>query len=123
MVDYATRYPEVIPLKRTECETVARELITIFSHVGVPKEILSDCGADLTGALMQDLYHLLGVEPIMMSPYHPQTNGMVERFQSTMKGMLQKIISKFDYQWDRALPYVLFTYREVPNETTSFLPI
>ena len=72
---------------------------------------------------MQELYRLLGIKPIKTSPYHPQTNGMVEHLHSIMKGILRKVISKFDNQWDRELPYGLFSYREVPNEITSFSPI
>ena len=121
MVEYGTRYPEAIPLRQTDSQTIAAELMTIFSRVGVPKEILSDCGANLTSKLIKEL-RLLGVQPIQSSPYHPQTDGMVERFHSTMKTMLRKILTKFDMQWDKALPYILFAYREVPTETTGFSP-
>ena len=44
LVDYATRYPEAVPLKNAETETVAEALVNIFSRVGVPTEILSDQG-------------------------------------------------------------------------------
>ena len=39
--DYATRYPEAIPLKSIDAEHVAEELVVLFSRVGVPKEILT----------------------------------------------------------------------------------
>jgi len=42
LVDYATRYPEAVPLKNAETETVAEALVNIFSRVGVPMEVLSD---------------------------------------------------------------------------------
>ena len=122
IVDYETRYPEAIPLHQTDSQTIAAELMTIFSRIRVLKEILSDCGANLTSKLIKELYRLLGVQPIRTSPYHPQTDGMVERFHSTMKTMIRKILTKFDMQWDKALPYILFTYREVPTETTGFSP-
>ena len=117
MVDYGTQYPEAIPLRKTDSQTIAAELMTIFSRVGVLKEILSDCGTNLTSKLIKELYRLLGVQLIQTSPYHPQTNGMVERFQ-TRKTMLRKILTKFDMQWDKALPFI--TYREVPTEMTGF---
>ena len=44
--DYATRYPEGIPLKNTDAETVAEELLALFSRVGIPNEILTDQGLD-----------------------------------------------------------------------------
>ena len=79
MVDYGTRYPEAIPLCQTDSQTITAELMTIFSRFRGPKEILSDCGANCTSKLIKELYKLLGVQPIRTSPYHLQTDGMVER--------------------------------------------
>ena len=44
LVDFATRYPEAVPLKNIDTETVAEALVDIFSRLGVPEEILSDLG-------------------------------------------------------------------------------
>ena len=74
--DYATRFPEAIPLRSIDAETVAEELITIFSRFGIPGEILSDQGSNFMSELMQELYRLLKVHPIRTSPYHPQTDGL-----------------------------------------------
>lgn len=59
---------------------------------------------------------------LVSSPYHPQTNGLVERFNGTLKKMLKAYAVKEPSKWDKHLPYVLFAYREVPNETTGFSP-
>lgn len=120
--DYGSRYPEAIPLKSTDSKHVAEALIPFFSHVGIPQEILTDCGANFTSKLMKELYNLLGIHAIKTSPYHPQTDRLVERFNTTMKSMLRKVIQKFDKQWDKALPYLMFAYREVPQESTGFSP-
>ena len=45
VMDYATRYPEAVPLKDIQAETVAEALVNMFTRVGVPKEILSDQGS------------------------------------------------------------------------------
>lgn len=47
---------------------------------------------------------------------------MVERFNATLKSMLRKLLQKFNSQWDKALPYLFFTYREVPQAATGFSP-
>ena len=65
---------------------------------------------------------MLKIEPIRTSPYHPQTDGLVERFNSTLKSMLKKIAKDDPTEWDSWLPYLLFAYREVPNESTGFSP-
>lgn len=81
--DYATRYPEAIPLRRFTAVTVAEELMQLFARYGVPEEILTDQGTNFSAQLLKELYHLIGVKPIRTTPYHPQTDGLVERFNHT----------------------------------------
>ena len=120
--DYATRYPEAIALRSIDAEHVAEELIKVFSRVGVPQEILTDQGSNFTSQLLTELYRLLHVHPIRTSPYHPQTDGLVERFNQTLKTMLRKTATSDGKDWDKLLPYVLFAYREVPQTSTGFSP-
>ena len=51
-VDYATRYPEAIPLRTTNAKTVAEVLIQYFSRVGIPDEIVSDQGSNFMSKLL-----------------------------------------------------------------------
>ncbi|KAL5502710.1 hypothetical protein EMCRGX_G009525 [Ephydatia muelleri] len=61
LCDYTTRYPEAVPLKSIDAESVAEELIKIFATIGVPSEILTDQGANFTSQLLAELYkHLQG---------------------------------------------------------------
>ena len=71
--DFTTRYPEMVPLKSINAESVAEELIKVFARVGVPREILTDQEANFTSQLLAELYTLLQVHPIRISLYHPQT--------------------------------------------------
>ena len=88
--DYATRYPEAMPLRNIDAEHVAEELVKMFSRVGIPNEILTDQGSNFMSQLLAELYRLLHIQPIRTSPYHPQTDGLVERFNQTLKSMLRK---------------------------------
>lgn len=104
---------------------MAEELVTIFSRVGIPQEILTDQGANFTPHLLTELYRMLRVHPIRTTPYHPQTDGLVERFNQTLKHMLRKSMGKegkCEKDWDTLLPYLLFAYREVPQSSTGFSP-
>ena len=87
--DYSTRYPEAVPLKNIEAVTIAEELGKFFSRMGVPTEILTDQGSNFTSQLLKEVYRMLKIEPIRTSPYHPQTDGLVENFNSTLKSMLR----------------------------------
>ena len=120
--DYATRYPEAFPLRNTKARQVANCLIQLFSRVGVPKEILTDQGSNFTSKSLRQVYSLLGIRGIKTTPYHPQTDGLVERFNQTLKSMLRKFVSESGTNWDQWLPYLLFSYREVPQASTGFSP-
>ena len=102
--DYATRYPEAIPLKDVMAETVAEQLVLLFSRVGIPAEILTDQGTNFMSALLKELYQQLSIASIRTSPYHPQTDGLVERFNQTLKVMLRKFTTADNHDWDKDLP-------------------
>ena len=121
MVDYGTRYPEAVPLRSTDSASVATALMGIFTRLGVPKEVLTDQGSNFLSSLMEELYRMLGTRHLKTSPYHPQTNGAVERFHGTLKHMLRKTTTD-KRDWDTVLPSVLFAFREVPCASTGFSP-
>ena len=82
--------------------------------MGVPREILTDQGSNFTSQLLAELYRLLQVRPIRTSPYHPETDGLVERrFNQTLKSMLRKAVTETGKDWDKMIPYLLFAYREL----------
>ena len=55
LIDYVTRYPEVVPLKFIDAESVAEALVNIFTRVGVPSEILSDQGSQFLSRVMKEV--------------------------------------------------------------------
>lgn len=69
--DYATRYPEAFPLKSVKARQVANCLLQLFSRVGIPREVLTDCGTNFLSNLLGQVYQLLGVKGIKTTPYHP----------------------------------------------------
>ncbi|XP_048255087.1 uncharacterized protein LOC125381692 [Haliotis rufescens] len=122
VVDYATRYPEAVPLPRIETEYVAEALFEIFSRVGIPKEILTDMGAQFTSGVMKEVSRLLSLHQLTTTPYHPMCNGLVEKFNGTLKTMLKRMCAERPYDWDRYVAALLFAYREVPQESLGFAP-
>lgn len=120
--DYATRYPEVFPLRNVKAKQVATALLKLFSRVGIPREVLTDQGTNFRSQLLKQVYRLLGIKAIKTTPYHPQTDGLVERYNRTLKSMLCKFVSDTGSDWDQWIPYLLFAYREVPQSSTGFSP-
>ena len=122
LVDYATRYPEAVALPSVESERIAQELMAIFSRFGIPSELLTDQGSNFCSELMNQVYDLLKIRKLRTTPYHPQANGLCERFNGTLKTMLRKFVAAEPEIWDEYLPYLLFAYREVPQAATGFSP-
>jgi hypothetical protein len=122
IVDYATRYPEAVPLPGIDTERVAEALVDVFSRVGVPREMLTDMGSQFTSGLMAEVSRLLSLRQLTTTPYHPICNGLVERFNGTMKQMLKRLCADRPQDWDRYVNALLFAYREVPQESLGFSP-
>ena len=118
-VDYATKYPEAKPLKNQEAEIVANALISLFSKVGIPREILTDQGSNFMSELIQEVCRLLKISKLCTSPYHAMSNGLCEKFNGVLKKMLKAYAKSQPSKWDEYIPYILFAYREVPNESTG----
>ena len=104
-------------------------LLALFARVRIPNEILripneilTDQGSNFQSQLLRELYRLLHVDAIRTSPYHPQTDGLVERFNQTLKAMLKRTASEEGKDWDKLIPFLLFAYREVPQESTGYSP-
>ena len=122
LVDFSTRYPEAVPLKNIDTETVAVALVDIFSRLGVPEEILSDLGTQFVSDCIREVTRLLSIKQLTTTPYHPMCNGLTEKFNGTMKSMLKRLCSEQPRQWHRYINLLLFAYREVPQESTGFSP-
>ena len=122
LIDFATRWVEAIPLRDITTTMVSEALLTIFSRIGLPAQVVSDNGPQFVSGLMQEVLTNLGIQHIKSSPYHPQANGLCERANGTIKSMIIKLAHSHPNDWDRYLPCILFSYREIPQETTQFSP-
>ena len=98
---------------------LVNEIVPMF---GVPEALLSDRGTNLLSCLMQDVCKLLGMKKLNTTAHHPQCNGMVERFNRTLKTMLRKHVSRFGMQWDTYLSGVLWAYHNTPHSSTGEKP-
>ena len=89
MMNFTTRWPEAFALRQSDRAIIADELLVLFTRIGVP-EVLTECGKNLSGRLMKELYKLLGVRSTTTTLYHPATDGMVEQFNGSLKEMIRR---------------------------------
>jgi len=122
VVDHATRYPEAVALPGISTEQVAEALCKVYSRVGVPKQIVTHQGTQFMSDVMKEVSRLLSIEHVTSSPYHPQCNGLVGKFNGTLKSMIKKLCTERPKDWDRYFERALFAYREVRHETLGFSP-
>ncbi|XP_072898585.1 nephronectin a isoform X1 [Hemitrygon akajei] len=115
IVDRFTRWPEAILLTDTTSKSCARALIaTWVSRFGVPAHITSDRGAQFTSSLWSAMASLLGTQLHHTTAYHPQSNGLVERFHRHLKSALMARLRGAN--WADKLPWVLLGIRTVPKD-------
>lgn len=122
LVDFATRWPEAVPLKKIETVTVAEALLQIFTRMGVPEEVLSDNGSQFTSEMMAEVYRLMSIKPLFTTPYHPQGNGLCEKMNGTLKKMLKRAAAEQPREWPRYIAPLLFAYREAPQASLKLSP-
>lgn len=121
--DHFTKWVEAFALERVDAATVAQCFVEeIVCRHGAPKRILTDQGSVFVNQFLREVERLLRVTPLRTSSYHPQTNGITERFNRTLTEMLSMYVSSHQKDWDLCLPYVLFAYRTTPHASTKETP-
>ncbi|CAF4494701.1 unnamed protein product, partial [Didymodactylos carnosus] len=89
---------------------------------GTPRAILTDNGTHFTAKMMDELFKRVGVTHLYSTPYHPMTNGQVERFNATMDAKIASLSNDRRTNWDEQLPFVTFNYNTSIHSTTGIIP-
>ena len=123
-IDYSTRWPVARAIPEATAEALADFVVNdMYRDYGAPKEIITDRGANLWAPAMNMAFELLGTKHRGTTPYHPRTNGAVERFNGTLGQMLTKYcIGQPIKNWDKYLNQALFATRIRTHTTTGFSP-
>ncbi len=72
--------------------------------------------------LVAEVCKICDTRKINTSPYHPETNGLCERFNGSLADMLSMFCNSHQTDWDRCLSFVLFAYRTAAQATTGETP-
>ena len=123
IADYFSKWTEAFPMKNKCADTVANILVEhIILRFGMPMVIYSDQGREFENGLMKSLCTLLGCTKTRTAPYHPESDGMIERFNRTCLMMLSMFVNDRRDNWHKLLPFVMLAYRTSVNESTGYSP-
>jgi hypothetical protein len=121
--DYFTKWVEAYPIPNQEACTIADKFVKEFvCRFGVPRRLITDQGTNFQSRLFNEVCMLLDIDKNRTTPYHPQSDGLVERMNRTVEAMLSMFVSPGQRDWDDFLPYIMMAYRSAVQETTGYSP-
>lgn len=123
MCDRFTKLTRVSPLKDITAVDVLSELLDVWvASYGIPDSILSDNGPQFASVLYQGVMKMLGVQTNFATPYHPQTNGQVERFNRTLVRQLRHYVHDHVVTWARYASLLVTAYNSQVHSSTGEAP-
>ena len=123
-IDYATGWPIAKAIPKADEEAIADFIYNeIYMHYGAPQEIFTDGGKNLWGGVVQRYLDKIKTLHKGTSPYHPRTNGKVERLNGIIGTMLGKmLLNKPTKLWDLYLDQAVFACRIRTHSTMKTSP-
>ncbi|XP_053352954.1 retrovirus-related Pol polyprotein from transposon 412 [Clarias gariepinus] len=122
-MDYFTKWPEAFAVPDQSASTTARVLVDeVFSRFEAPEQLHSDQGRNFEAEVFAAVCERLGVKKTRTTPLHPQSDGLVERFNRTLTTQLAVLTSDRQKDWDEHLPLVLWAYRTAVQEYSQLTP-
>ena len=121
--DYFTKWMEAYALPDQEATTVAKKLVDeFFCRFSVPEQLHSDQGKQFESKLISAICQLLQVKKSRTTPYHPQSDGLIERFNRTLTNMLASTVKENPFEWEKHLRKVCLAYNTSVHATTGHSP-
>jgi len=122
--EYLSKWPVAQPLKDIKASTVAEFFHdSIICQYGAPKIILTDQGSSFNNEMFNALCGVMEVKHKLSAAYHPQTNGLTERFNKTLCQTIARYIEQYkEREWDTFIQSALFAYRTREQSTTKYNP-
>ncbi|XP_034549911.1 uncharacterized protein LOC117820296 [Notolabrus celidotus] len=121
--DYFSKWVEAYPLPNDKAVTVAEVLASEWvCRYGAPQTLHSDQGRNFESEVFQKMCSLFGIDKTRTTPFRPQSDGQVERFNATLQKILATTAERCHWDWDLMIPYAVMAYRATKHSATSFTP-
>jgi len=123
MCDRLSKLTRVVPLRDvTALDDLSAFIDVWIASYGIPDSNLSDDGPQFASILYQGVLKMLGVSTNYATPYHPQTNGQVERFNKTLVQQLRQYVSEHVVAWARYVSLLVTAYNSQVHSSTGEAP-
>lgn len=103
----------------TAAKTIVEEVCLVFNF---PKIIVSDNGPAFIASIFKSMAKLLDIKHVQTAPYHPQSNGSIERYHRTLGQYIRAYTQKNQSQWHKFVPFFTFSFNSTVHSTTGFAP-
>ena len=121
--DYFTRWAEAYPIANQEAVTVAQKLTDeMFLRFSPPEQLHSDQGRQFESRLLAEVCKLLHIQKSRTTAYHPQLDGLAERWNRTLLSMLATCVADRPEEWEGYIRKVCMAYNTSTHATTGFTP-
>lgn len=120
--DHFSKWTQAYPLATTTSEDVARVILDHMYKFGLATNILTDQGRNFQANMLRQLYELLDIKKLRTSSYHPECNGITERFNRSLKSMLRCFVNENQTDWDELLSALCYAYNASTHSMTGKSP-
>lgn len=120
--DDLSKFSYAYAIHNQEAGTIADKFCNFVFKFGIPSCIVTDNGTNFTSQLLKEVNKLFKVKHVTATPYHPQSNGALERCHSTLKDYLKHFVNKQQNNWNKFLETAMFAYNTRIHSTTHFSP-
>ena len=121
--DYFTRWMEAFPIRSTDAPHVAKAIVDNYlTRFGMGRKMHSDQGPCYEAQLFKEVMKLFEIDKTRTTPYHPQSDGMIERMNRTLLDRLAMMVDKNQKNWIDQLPFAMMAYRATVHDVTGETP-